>query len=61
VLAGEQWTDPIAGRRTLDGVLRRLAGADRVANVLMARETGKSDRQRPRKRDSLSTKEDRQT
>ena len=38
VLAGDQWIDPIVGRRTLDGVLRRQAGAERVANVLTARE-----------------------
>ena len=38
VLAGEQWIDPVVGRRTLDGVLRRQAGAQRAGNVLTARE-----------------------
>jgi DNA-binding NarL/FixJ family response regulator len=38
VVAGEQWIDPVVGRRTLDGVLRRQAGAQRVAGVLTARE-----------------------
>jgi two-component system nitrate/nitrite response regulator NarL len=38
VLRGEQWIDPVVGRRTLDGVLRRQAGAERVSGVLTARE-----------------------
>ncbi len=38
VAAGEQWLDQVVGRRTLDGVLRRQAATQRVAQILTARE-----------------------
>lgn len=38
VAAGEQWIDPVIGRRTLDGLLRRQAGAERAARILTPRE-----------------------
>ena len=38
VLTGEQWIDPVVGRRTLDGVLRKQANQERATNVLTARE-----------------------
>jgi DNA-binding NarL/FixJ family response regulator len=38
VTAGEQWIDQVIGRRTIDGMLRRQASAERAASVLTARE-----------------------
>jgi DNA-binding NarL/FixJ family response regulator len=39
VAAGEQWLDHVIGSRTLDGILRRQAGAAKAAAVLTSRET----------------------
>lgn len=39
VAAGGQWIDQVISSRTLDGVLRRQSGAQKVAAVLTARET----------------------
>lgn len=38
VSAGQQWIDQVIGSRTLDGILRRQAAAERAATVLTPRE-----------------------
>lgn len=38
VAAGEQWMDPIVGRQTLDGMLRRQAANERATALLTPRE-----------------------
>jgi len=38
VTGGEQWIDQVIGRRTIDGMLRRQASAERAASVLTSRE-----------------------
>ena len=38
VATGEQWMDPIVGRRTLDGMLRRQSATERAASLLTPRE-----------------------
>jgi DNA-binding NarL/FixJ family response regulator len=38
VAEGQQWIDPIVGRKTLDGVLRRESGHSRAASLLTPRE-----------------------
>jgi DNA-binding NarL/FixJ family response regulator len=38
VAAGEQWMDPVVGRKTIEGMLRRQSATEQVASLLTPRE-----------------------